>query len=1273
MANSAELLNDISQLLPTVFVEQITLDSITNSQQNNKNLKVSVTLSLKDIVDKDGISQWFADQDLQKYIKAHCLLITSESAFNDFYSLPSNYGYNELKFVFTDNQFITENILTIPSQKDLKQKKGVFTSENYITDNDDGTKEITVPIKTNYTLSFDEQNDSFLAVLCFLTFNLKEFAAAFKIDGIDEENALSRSFTSQVIFRDKNLVSESEYFILPNGDFYYGQFHVIDNNGVIQYKTGTVETEDSQVLQLVTESNNIISDFRTRKYFADKTTFDETGNVNKFFKDDLQIKKIIDKTKSNKKPFAKYFSDLFVSLDEKGSCRFSFFFDKQKFALENSFYPVVLDPEKNPKAIPELVRVKNISVYRIRKDIKEINFNSENNSVLIAKNSGTKEGLDVLNKPNTKGSYIIENSVDGVEPSIIKNYSVLDSEVSNINYGLYKYKIALEIVDPTKSYLYDSLNKAKVVLQSFKEYYNLSLSNKKIVTTIPNTIQQDADYVPYFDNLLGKFIPSFTTDNIDKLNVYQQQLINFLTLAKTLGYYNFNTIEEEQDFATSLNKLLVPPSASPDSIQVIVKLVDDFCRKIESLLEISDTQKGSNLSAKYKNNLLTFEYTFENSAANELGNSTAYDSSKIYDSYFNAAIINGAGFKVIDSLSNVNLGISSIELSDYKKLTDKLSQKYFNNFTSLNLKEIYGDKIQNEYNFVDEFQNDDSKYSFLTLSSIGTINKKYNLQKLSEQFSDQKFFENLLLDIVNYNTVKLSNFDKQTINKNSSVPKDEQTLKEQLLDLFSASPEFNGVSFSENISLFSVVKTPVLFNIFGNKNQGDFSDKIDNTTSNIEEDSNSFESEVDSDPVSLLLQILLSQIIKDEEKLKNIKDYSIFTPVNENEEKNSVFFMDKILGLAFIQSLFPESPSVQTTISNYFKNLPIPLKHLAASRGNITDIINAYSDSNSVKDATIYPENFFKYWINFKKIYEIQYFDGFSNNNIKFPNWKTLTINKLNSAQSNILCRIKKYTLDGFEEYFQDVAKFEMPLFDQHFYIIPDQAINLLTNIQLSIKKIPKITLPPLQLANPPPDKIGPISSRSVERAVSNVLRASTQIERIQTISSLVSTVRPIELQQDITTPSKRIEPIKVEVDITNSRPLNAPRVVLAENTVVTSAPFESPRIVVTESPSIAQQNVLRVQPAIVSLQQITSVERTPAVIVSAPSVAEQAPRSVEQQKIIVVVDTPRTLESNSIERQSTTISNESRETARSEKQSDRQMVSNMNEYIKQISSTSRG
>ena len=60
-----------------------------------------------------------------------------------------------------------------------------------------------------------------------------------------------------------------------------------------------------------------------------------------------------------------------VSLDIDGSSRLSFFFDKKNFILDNALYPQILTPDTD--YIEKLVRIKTISVYRIRKDIKEIN------------------------------------------------------------------------------------------------------------------------------------------------------------------------------------------------------------------------------------------------------------------------------------------------------------------------------------------------------------------------------------------------------------------------------------------------------------------------------------------------------------------------------------------------------------------------------------------------------------------------------------------------------------------------------------------------------------------------------------------------------------------------------------------------------------------------------------------------------------------------------------------------------------------------------------
>jgi hypothetical protein len=102
------------------------------------------------------------------------------------------------------------------------------------------------------------------------------------------------------------------------------------------------------------------------------------------------------------------------------------------------------------------------------------------------------------------------------------------------------------------------------------------------------------------------------------------------------------------------------------------------------------------------------------------------------------------------------------------------------------------------------------------------------------------------------------------------------------------------------------------------------------------------------------------------------------------------------------------------------------------------------------------------------------------------------------------LCRIQKFKLKGFEQYYPDIDKLELPLFNKHFYIIPDRSIDPRTNIQNFIEKVPKVELPPIQnnkFANPP-NLIGPIS-KNLTTINPVVLSANTNITTTNTIASI--------------------------------------------------------------------------------------------------------------------------------------------------------------------------
>lgn len=1114
MINNADYINDIQQLLPTVFIEQVVLQPYSMSEEQ-KISTLSATMSLKDVVEKDGISQWFAEEDLKKFMRLNVFIIKSETLYNSIINFTSdnpNYSFFELQSIALQNKKdIATYEYTLPTKEELEQNKGVFYSENYIVDNDDGTQEITIPIKTEFRFIFEDEKDPFISLIAFMTFDLKEFASTlnalatkpeFDMADFSETRALSKSLTPFIAIKNGAVVSQFQYFLLPNNQFYYGQYHIITlDDGTKQYRTGAVENQNSENLQLVTDIQNIVLDMRARRIAEPKPVINETEIVNNLVKSTSQIEKII--KDKNQKP-SNYFSEPLFSLDENGNCRFSFFFNKEKFIKENCFYPPIL----NQEIISQLVRIKSIGVYRIRKDIKEINFNSENNAVLVAWNKDASTSYDLLAEPDLnlyEGSYVTENNVEGINPSVIKSYSVYDSKINNINYGLYKYKIALDIVDPTKTYLLLILNSLTSqdngALPILEKYYNLSISNKRQVTESNfggDVKLSKLKLTPYFDNLLGKFISSFSSDNYTAIVSAQFALQLFLNYAKQFGYYTFTSPAQETEFNANINKMLVPPTASPDTILIIVNIVKEFIKKLESILGIADAQKKS--SPSNKNNIISFEHTLESESAKKLENYLIdYDLNSSYENYFNASISSNIGFKILNKFDNTNSGLNSISLLNYKNLTDLASQKHFDSFTSFNIKEVYGDSVSDIYDFVDEFNDDDSKYCFLPISSVSVLDKKYNFAKLTEQLLDQKFFQNLFFDILNYNTLKQVNFSSQQIPKNSSVDNQNLVFKSQSINLFGSV-----VSIDEKTPVSAFEKgqsaNDGIFNIFGKSGLVNLQN-IDDQITKIKNDSVSSDSNQDEDASSLLIALLIQDIMQSVDKLNFASNLSIFSPLDEKDETNPNFFLNKFLNQN------AQAQDIDEQLRQYIRDLPIPIKHLIVSRGNLSKISKVFNDLNSEKDATKYPENFFKFWITFKNIYEIQYFDGFASNNINSPIWKKLTINKIENSSSKIFCRIQKYKLPQFEKYFPEIKKLDMPIFDKYFYIIPDNNVDLFVSIENNVVKTPAVQLTPFAVKIISTDKSGPISYLPDLDNVVNVRNAGKESSVSLLINNLISGV----------------------------------------------------------------------------------------------------------------------------------------------------------------------
>lgn len=1087
MPTSAELLNDISQLLPNIFIEQIIVDSIKQpniagsellqeNPENDEKIKISVTLSLRDIIEKDGLSQWFVEQDMQKYINVHCVLIKSENLLDEIYL--SDYTYQGIL------KKINSTKTTLGTQiKDLKITIPNGSLEPFINTNDKDEDELIIPLSTNFETTLKEDN-SFVAILAFPTFNLKDFAEKLGVTGPKENNVLSNNFSSEVIMRDGAIASEKQYFIIQDtGEFYYSQFHVEkDAAGNDVFKTGLVDGE-GLLLSFQTEPNNIISDLRIRKKFGNFLQLDENAVVNNFFKGKQQASKVLKKEKLNE--YFKYFSQPFISLDESGNSRFTFFFDKKNFILDNCYYKQVLDPNN----IAKKVIIQDISIYRARKEIKEINSKSENKFTFVAKNKNAKTTFDILESvtPTKSSSYISELSVNGTsEKYSVKTYSVYDSQINNSNYGIYKYKVVLNVIDPTVELLKNLVssitkntnvfNEENGFLANLKQYYNVATSSRKLP---PENIGNGISITkkePYFNILTGKFNKFFSKENGKIIDAVDKTFNSFINAANVTGYINidnpklFKTQKEKDSFLNSLRNMIDPMAASPESIKVLINIVEDFIVYIQTnfsyIVNNQDLTKINNT----KNNLLTIEYEFDLGETKNFTNPSAK-----YDGYFNALVSNGVGFKIIEPSPINNLGLSAIALKDYKSQTDSIINRYFSKYNTVNLFKTYSSVLGPlYYDFDDNFDNDDSRYTHFPISSVSTLNRKYDISKLVDIFSDQQFYLDLFLDVINYNTVKLANFSNQSdyTGEKYKTLKGREITNAQLLDIFS-DPSLVNISTEEidNLSLLEDDKiNQGALNTFGLRQAGSVFGR--NLADETRKKQRSIQ-KTTPNASSLMLHILLNELLKEQEILENAKNVSCFNPMLQDKEKNPQFVLDEKAFQLFLQEGEPQVEKVR----EFIKNLPVPLKFLVY-------VENSYSDSE-------YIENFFKFWIAFKKIYTIEYFDGFilqnGKPNLNKPVWKTITIEKLENTTDNIFCRIVKFKPDDIMvKYFPDIQKFELPVFDEYFYIIPNNTVDLNDAINTSMPIINKIEVKSLERENPKPDRGGPVSDESIRNKVAS-------------------------------------------------------------------------------------------------------------------------------------------------------------------------------------------
>ena len=981
-----EFYDVISEVMPAILIQSIMLDSVKKGETSS--LKVSLSMLAADKVENDIFSEWFLNEEYASYLNAY--VIESHNASMTKF-VTENYdnlrldGINHFfkNLPFKDGYDYQWSPVDFPLKSILDKNNNALSNENYKTVDDAGNSTIQIPIKIDFT-SIDE-NPQHLAYFVFLTFDLTTLGSKFGISTSSTDIVLSEKVVSEIVIDGGSVVSEAQILVdTQTNEPFTGPFHV---NTDATYSAD----KDNHSLTLIKFPNYKVQDMRLAHFLKDKTLPNETFSssfsektkilVDNFYSIEKSPEEILDFIKSGedqKSSFSKYFSDLMITSDKDGVARFQFFFDKFSFLTDAAYYKPIITKEN--KELLDKAILQNISIFRVRKDLNDGTiFNEERTPEFVTSN-------------------ISEAILDGIDSHYIKSFSVVDKSAKDINFGLYDYKIVFQVIDPSVDFIRQQIDLVQNSVLTFQNYLSLSLSNKKII---------DQSVVPYFDNFTNQFVADFknVTSNIP----FKQAFNDFMSVFLVFSNETTQTLET----ISSLVNLFDPTIGTPEGIKIVLETMETFLTNLSGLVGSQDPLSPSKLAIKKTRNVLDIAHSFSSE------NLVRYDATKRYDTIFDASRSDGAGYELLSTIRTQEFGLNSIKASDLATDVAKESSKFFKTEAQFNYKE--------QLPTLDDFYNIDDNPT-KTIFSYVTANKVLLPKSIADistySYSDDDKFLNLFLDIVNYNTSKLANLGKHNLQKNSSLTIGQQETRFKLIQLienFADLSAFDSVSLSQT----GIADVQNYFNIFGTiaPPLTVVVDKVADESNQILKETFQDEFNNDTNPNSLLLSLLLDYIVG--KQGDNVENLSFLSPTLEGN-KNEQFFVDQKRAAAAISLLFSGKKSFD---NSYLQTLPNAIKAaiLSATKGLLN--VNVFEDQEPMK----IPEKFFKNWLFFKNIFSIEYLSGFTDGDIRKPNWLLLT--DPNKVKNKVLCRFNKFKIDGFEQFVPDISLIDLPVVNEFFYL----------------------------------------------------------------------------------------------------------------------------------------------------------------------------------------------------------------------------------------------
>ena len=617
-------------LIPNVNFNKITLSGGTGTAP----LKVKLNLVLRDIIEEDGVSDWFANSfeddenssPFEKYLKLNILQCTNPDVCevlsgrqNTQFLIDKGYSRKESESYVVNRSVNLDSKINISGDPD---SKGI---EEYRIIGPGGEEIIEVPFEESFVVNpTDATGVQHLSYFVWITLDTEKMANDFNMsEEFFAEAEPATSVYSEYVIQDGKVMMDMTVFLLPTGDVWQGDVHYHDpavnpdpNNPSFKgYMTGRVHSQGSQYLEERTMSNNKIRDFRYVNRVEERYRSvmqarigaglaEGEAEVGQAIQEDIISKSVTAYTELLGKEVqpeqkSSAFSDLWLSVDEAHNANGMFSIDYVTFLKNNCAYPYLWSiSEETTIKLLSLAKIRDLRIYRRQVDphAKAYNRLGTPSKPMLTKDTFKKYKRklvcrtyqlpmrNICQRRNLGSGFIAETKVDLFGSPDGRNdgirwFTFTDKNMMSLGNGTYQYTVQLSTLDPTVELLRRNFGRLRLARRRLVRYRQEAYGYTR---TKPN-----------FDIYVDKYIPEFINRFYEPKNqrwwkdageLYLAALREISNVLEQPAYPGAD-ITLETVLPATLSSYLDPAKGSPEGIETVIIMIDSMLKELSDKIQ----------------------------------------------------------------------------------------------------------------------------------------------------------------------------------------------------------------------------------------------------------------------------------------------------------------------------------------------------------------------------------------------------------------------------------------------------------------------------------------------------------------------------------------------------------------------------------------------------------------------------------------------------------------------------------------------------------------